>query len=185
MRRQILMKFDTLADVFGPIIGILDLKSRDMDRATAAAERMKCWMRGEAMPQETETDEADAVDREMTLMEAVHTQRAFANFGEDQARMVRAADYADDWLAAETCWRTCRRLSAAPRSCSARGSSDATTLEPDSVFGFPVPVFRQMERFCWDQLYNPPSRTKHCAKPPALKDATVADSVAAMPGEEL
>lgn len=34
--------------------------------------------------------------REVTLMEAVHTQRAFADIGADQAKMVRAADYTDE-----------------------------------------------------------------------------------------
>lgn len=46
MCRQILLKTDPLADIVGPMIGILDLKSRDMGRAHSAAERMRCWLRG-------------------------------------------------------------------------------------------------------------------------------------------
>lgn len=34
-------------------------------------------------------------------MQAVHTQRTSADFGADQAKMVRAADYPDEWFAAD------------------------------------------------------------------------------------
>lgn len=34
-------------------------------------------------------------------MEAIHKQREFADFGDDQARTVRATDYTDELFAAE------------------------------------------------------------------------------------
>lgn len=37
----------------------------------------------------------------MTLLEAVHTQRVLADFGADQAKMVRAAEYTDKWFTTE------------------------------------------------------------------------------------
>lgn len=60
--------------------------------------------------------------------------------------------------------------------------ADGRPLEPNGVYRSLVGMFRQMERFAWDQLYNLPSHTKHCTTAPP---ADAAGSVSALPLEEL
>ena len=103
LRTEVTMHINTLADIFGPMMHILDLKDQDMRKAHVAAQRMQAWLDGNPIPSgssvsEGQGDEEIGAALEHELVETSWKTRAFENKGELQTKFYRAADYTDEWF---------------------------------------------------------------------------------------
>ena len=97
MRKKAAMEFNSMKQLFGPVLWILKLKSEDMDEAVEAAKKFQIWMNGKPADDDDEADAACGDKLEILLEDAVYKERSFAT-KENPVAMRLAADYSDQWF---------------------------------------------------------------------------------------
>ncbi len=118
-RRMVCLDLSTVQEAFSPILDILKEKKRDMELAQKKCAIYLEWMNNPE--NDLSEDKRQGLIRELALEEALHKQRAFATCS-DQAAMIRAADYMDEW------WATAKSTLRTYYVCAAGGAYPCNTV---------------------------------------------------------
>ena len=94
---KVAIKLEELKSLFTPVVDLIQAKHQDMSEAVKKAEKFSVWRAASGNYQDLEADEDlnEGLKLEQEFMDQATFRRAFADRGEDRARLRMAADYSD------------------------------------------------------------------------------------------